>query len=67
VRGLLRVPLESVDCTSLQQRYETFLEDRDQNLTAMIADRTNDPDLQEQIFKALDEAITIETQLAHAA
>jgi hypothetical protein len=60
VRGLVRVPLESRDCANLQRRYEAFLKGRDQSVRVMIADRTSDSDLQEQIFKALDEAITRE-------
>jgi hypothetical protein len=61
IRGLIRVPLEPEDSSSLQRKYLAFVKDRDRKLQAMIAERTSDPDLQEQIFQALDEAITLET------
>jgi hypothetical protein len=61
IRGLIRVPLDSEDSSSLQRKYSAFVKDRDRKLQAMIAERTSDPDLQERIFQALDEAITLET------
>jgi hypothetical protein len=56
-RGLLRVPLHAGACAELKKRYERFLVDRDNKLRALVSDRTRDPDLKEQIFKALTSLI----------
>jgi methylase of polypeptide subunit release factors len=61
IRGLIRVPLASEECVGVQKRYESFVSHRDQKLRGMIADRTGDPDLQEQVFGALSDLVHLNT------
>jgi hypothetical protein len=61
VRGLIRVPLDPKDCSSLKKRYEIFIEDRTKQLRRLVSERTGDPDLQDNIFAALNDLIHHET------
>lgn len=53
VRGLTRVPLDPNECSGLKDRYEKFIRDRDMRLSALVSERTADPDLQEEVVGAL--------------
>ena len=63
VRGLIRIPLDAGDCVEVRKRYEKFVADRDKQLRAMVADRTGDPDLQEEVFASLADLIQHEANL----
>jgi hypothetical protein len=60
IRGLVRVPLDADACVNVQRRYRLFVEDREQKLRAMIAERTGDADLQDEIFTELVDLILLE-------
>jgi hypothetical protein len=57
VRGMVRVPLDALECRAGKQRYEAMLEDRAQRIRNLIADRTADLDLQESIFSATNDLV----------
>jgi hypothetical protein len=50
VRGLVRVPLDGAGCARLQARFEAFLENREQRIRLLIAERTGDADLQAAVL-----------------
>jgi hypothetical protein len=63
MRGLIRIPLNAGDCVEVRKPYEKFVADRDKQLRAMVADRTGDPDLQEEVFASLADLIQHEANL----
>jgi hypothetical protein len=57
VRGLIRVPLKPSDCRNLHDQYEQFLRSREERIRTLIAERTSDEDLQEEIYDTLNDLI----------
>ncbi|MBA2352134.1 MAG: hypothetical protein H0V78_10230 [Burkholderiales bacterium] len=53
VRGLVRIPLQEVDCRSLRTAFERFLSERTLRLRELISERTADEEMQEKICAAL--------------
>lgn len=61
IRGLVRVPLSADECAHVGKRYETFVASRDKRLRTLIAERTGDPDLQDEIYIRLEERLRYDT------
>jgi hypothetical protein len=53
VRGLVRVPHEQAECERIHKKYDGFVRDRNKRIREMIADRTADEDVQDEVYEAL--------------
>ncbi|MBN1556098.1 MAG: hypothetical protein JXA11_15255, partial [Phycisphaerae bacterium] len=53
VRGLVRIPREAEECRYRTGQYERFVQERNNRLGELIAERISDPDVQEKVFNIL--------------
>lgn len=56
-RGFVRIPLDGKECLQLQKTYERVLADRALCIQNLIAERTADSDLQDEIYQAVSDQI----------
>ena len=52
-RGLVRVPIEKIECERLTGLYENFLKKRGKRMLDLIGERIADEEMQESIYGAL--------------
>ena len=61
IRNYVWVPRDPQECEDLKRRFESYMEDRYQRIRMLIAERTGDPELQENIFTAVNDLINRST------
>ncbi|HLM66983.1 MAG TPA: hypothetical protein VK358_05605, partial [Longimicrobium sp.] len=58
IRGLVRVPYDADESQRIKRRYQELLTAREERVRALIAERANDPELQEKVMDLISARLT---------